>query len=216
LVAGSTITDSKQSATIELKEIVTKYEMTKEEIDIAIKKRIFWSAGDHPQYGWIANGTLEFRADSSGYSTGKRWRESPLNRMEDRLEGIANDLASYLVKKEEDDIQRAIQAEEARKERQKQQEIEKAHRRVAGRKRRFLRMAEAYSDYQKLYNLMLGLKEAGAAELSPEFYQWAENIVSSQNPVTHMLADIHKGIDPVEPSQEELYPPGEKRWSTFY
>lgn len=215
LVPGSKLTDGNQRIAIELKEKVTKYEMTKEEADLANKGRLFDLSSHSPQYAWLANGTLEIRADSDRYSTGRRWRESPRNRMEDRLVTIAENIVAYLQIKEEEAIQRAIQAEKDRIERQKQEEIAKARRHAAGRKRRLLRISESYAEYQKLYNLLQGLKDAGAAEKSPEFYHWVEEIVQSADPIVDILKDIEKETDPAEPNQDDLYPQGEMRWTRF-
>ncbi len=210
----SSLTDGVQKASIELKEMSGRF--TPKKATTALASRAApnpLDAGSTQE--WAPTGVLVFRADTSGSGSARKWQETELRRMEDRLDEVAEGIRqllkdkhvahlAYLERQERwEEERRAREAEEARK----QHEV--------ARRRKLLRLAgsaDRAGQVRRLASEILSRAEVGGQGDVTEFVEWALAYADRLDPVVQILKAIAEGKDPVEPEHEDKYPPEPRRY----
>jgi len=214
-VDGTFVSDGKQKVTIELKEMVTKFVASAEDIaeDEAIqrkqKKSSPYSYVPTRSQVWAATGTLLFRADNRyGSEYTLQWKDSALQPLEDRLDQMASDLKALLG-------QKAIQAIEAEKQRKlraeeavRQAKLEEIRRHEHARRKKLARLAGDHAKSVEIVGFVDAIRSRVGDEIEEAvaaWFVWAEEVALSLSPVDALAELLLAGEDPVDPDHEDLY-----------
>jgi len=224
-VSGTFVSDGNQKITIELKEMVTKYEPSKEELDqreqaLRNRRGVQFDYSRVASSNWAATGILLFRADhrySDKYTL--QWKDSKLQPLEERLDQMVEDMQNLLTQR----AQEAIEAEKRRIREAEEAKVraaaEERRRKELGRRKKLARLAVNHAKSLELRQLVDSIKsKAGESPDSfvSDWIHWAENVVSTLDPTPSMIDSLTEGLDPTEPEYEDLYsqPSRELGWTT--
>jgi hypothetical protein len=211
----SSVTDGVSRVGLELKEMTAKYSPKKSPDSQVRYRRTSEILGVSTSVQqWAPTGVLVFRADTSSYSAARKWPETELRRMEDRLEEVATGMAQLLRDKHVAHLNSIEQQKRAEEARQRREEEEARLRHEQARLRKLLRLASS-SDralhVRQLAQKLQARADQGQREEVARFVQWARAFADQLDPVSQMLSAIENGKDPVEPEHEDKYPLDSRR-----
>lgn len=192
------ITDGIESVTLLLKESRSQFERP---FDPKIDHEPYWGDAPKTVKEHVLTGFLVFQAEEIyGANCRRIWRDTPLKPLDERLDQVVDGLVLLVKRKRE----LAVEAEEKRirweLERQENQKIEREHRLQKQLRKELIRLANEYSQAEKIRRFVRDLQQTEDGAEIASFKDWAFSVADSIDPRTSVVDELKKGRDPVKPT----------------
>ena len=193
VLESSSVTDGTETVSLELKEMTSRF-------DPGNAPEIRTWSGLEDVQEWAPTGVLMFRSELISLAPSPhQWQESQTNRLEDKLDDIAAGLKVLLEKKH---VAAVLTLERERKwEEDRRNDEQKAHlqRIEQNRRHELVKQSEAFGKAAQIRVLVQALvASSGEVDVS-KFVKWANAVADDMDPVTEIIGDLRKGLDPVRP-----------------
>lgn len=208
LADASSLTDGVETVIIELKEMTAKFTLKESTSASSSTRRTPHPLDYRSTQEWAPTGVLVFRAEASSYSSARKWQETELRRMEDRLDDVAAGIQQLLKNKHVAHLESIERQKRWEEERRAREEEEARQRHEMARRRKLVRLAgsaDRAGQVRHLASELLSRASVSRQDEVTKFVEWALAYADRLDPVARILKAIDEGIDPVEPEHEDKY-----------